>query len=165
MQFSTYNSPLGSFYLYFYSDKLVYASFNLDHGKHFVTRHFGHTKLQQAPLEPEQIKIFDDYFSGAPLDWIWPLELYGTPFQKQVWEQIQKIPQGQVSTYKNIGTAINSKAYQAIGQAVGANPISIIIPCHRVLGTNWFGGYGGGLNRKRLLLELENVTLAPNLNA
>ncbi|NLJ79565.1 MAG: methylated-DNA--[protein]-cysteine S-methyltransferase, partial [Firmicutes bacterium] len=104
-------------------------------------------------------------FREGRILWNWPLELTGTAFQKQVWSEIRKIPPGQVSTYKRIATALSTKAFRAVGQAVGANPISVIIPCHRVLGTNWFGGYGGGLNRKRLLLELENVTLAPRQNA
>lgn len=165
MQLSTYNSPLDPFYLIFDREKLIYASFDLEDGKRFVAKHWGEQKFHHQALPPEQLEMLNKYFLGGMLQWDWPLELRGTPFQKQVWEQIQNIPQGQVSTYKQIGLNINSKAYQAIGQAVGANPISIIVPCHRVLGSNWFGGYGGGLNRKRLLLELENVTLAPNFNA
>lgn len=165
MHLSTYNSPLGPLYFLFHGANLVYASFDLEDGKRFAKKNFPKGEVHPRSLKPDQTKALDAYFLGKELIWKWPLELYGTTFQKQVWVEVQKIPQGQVSTYKDIATNLETKAFQAVGQAVGANPISIIIPCHRVLGTDWFGGYAGGLNRKRLLLELENVTLAPNFNA
>lgn len=164
MHLSTYNSPLGPLYFLFHGDNLVYASFDLEDGKRFAKKNFPKREIDPTSLKLDQTEALNAYFLGKELMWRWPLELHGTTFQKQVWGEIQKIPQGQVSTYKDIATSLKTKAFQAVGQAVGANPISIIIPCHRVLGTDWFGGYAGGLNRKRLLLELENVTLAPNFN-
>lgn len=164
MHLSVYNSPLGSLYFLFDQNKLVYASFDAEKATLWQKKHFPRAEIQSAPMPPDRIEELNAYFLGKPLVWSCPLRLIGTPFQKQVWAEIHKIPYGQVTTYKKIATSLNSKAFQAVGQAVGANPISIVVPCHRVLGTNWFGGYGDGLNRKRLLLELENVTLAPNLN-
>lgn len=165
MQLSIYASPLGKLYFLFEQNKLVFVSFDATDLKLWRRKHFPHAEIQERSLKPAQVTDLDTYFLGKPVNWNWSLELYGTAFQKRVWNEILKVPWGQVTTYKRIGDSLQTKAYQAIGGAVGANPVSIIVPCHRVLGTNWFGGYGGGLNRKRLLLELENVTLAPNLNA
>lgn len=164
MRQSVYKSPLGPLYFWFDRGTLVYAAFNEEAGKSWQAKHFPR-KTASAGLPVKLQRDLELYFTGHKIVWDLPLALHGTPFQLSVWREIQKIAHGEVTTYKQIGNNLNSRAFQAIGQAVGANPISIIIPCHRVLGTNWFGGYGGGLNRKRLLLELENVTLAPNLFA
>lgn len=165
MRQSIYSSPLGPFHFWFERGDLVYAAFNEEAGKRWQAKHFPGRTVKAGDLPPELERDLTLYFSGHKVVWDFPLRLHGTPFQISVWREIQKILHGEVTTYKRIGDALNSRAFQAIGQAVGANPISVIIPCHRVLGTNWFGGYGGGLNRKRLLLELENVSLAPNLFA
>ncbi len=165
MQSSTYDSPLGPLYFLFDEETLVYASFDREHAKDWRKKYFPMTETISCPLEPSQVEALNTYFLGKPLVWSWPLELRGTPFQKRVWAEVEKVAHGQTTTYKQIATNLNTKAFRAVGRAVGTNPISIIIPCHRVLGTDWFGGYGGGLNRKRLLLEIENVTLFPNLNA
>lgn len=165
MQISIYNSPLGPFYLWFHDHELVHASFRKEQGQHWLTKQFPKLPVYQSPLAEPYKKDLDSYFLGQRVVYDWPLQLYGTEFQLQVWQEIKKIPYGQFTTYKKIGQNIGTKSFSAVGQAVGANPISIIIPCHRVLGTNWLGGYGGGQNLKRLLLELENVTMAPNLHA
>lgn len=165
MQQSTYYSPLGPIYLWFHNDSLLYATFHEQYGEKYLTKHFPDAFFEHAPLQENYAQDLDAYFRGESVQFDWPITLKGTEFQRKVWQEIQKIPHGQFTTYKKIGENIGSKAYRAIGQAVGANPVSIIIPCHRVLGTNSLGGYSGGLNVKRLLLELENVTLVPNLNA
>ncbi len=165
MRQSVYQSPLGPLYFLFRGQTLVYAAFDAEAGKRWQAKHFPGESPASSPLPEKLQRDFEQYFTGHKIAWDQPLALHGTPFQLSVWRQIQKIGHGEVTTYKKIGDNLNSRAFQAIGQAVGANPISIIIPCHRVLATNWFGGYGGGLNRKRLLLELENVTLAPNFFA
>lgn len=165
MQLSVYKSPLGSLLLWFADDKLVYLTFNEDSGKSWLGKHFPKAQPELKDLAKDYKADLDRYFRGQKIDFEWPLLLLGTDFQKQVWQEILAVPHGQVTTYKRIGESLNTRAYRAVGQAVGANPVSIIVPCHRVLGTNAFGGYGGGLNLKRLLLELENVTLAPNLLA
>ena len=104
-------------------------------------------------------ELLERYFAGEPLDvYEIPLRVdWGTSFQKKVWDAIQRIPYGEVSSYKWIAEQIGKpKAVRAVGSAVGANPVSILRPCHRVVRSNGaLGGYGGGLERKRQLLALE----------
>jgi O-6-methylguanine DNA methyltransferase len=90
-----------------------------------------------------------------------PLDLRGTEFQQQVWLLLQETPYGETTTYGEIAMLLGRpKATRAVGQAVGANPVSIIVPCHRVIGSNGkLTGYGGGLERKATLLELEQAGL------
>ena len=87
----------------------------------------------------------------------------GTPFQKYVWEYLRGIPLGESRTYAEAARALGrEKAVRAVGAAVGRNPLSIFIPCHRVLGSNGsLTGYAGGLERKKALLELEGVRFRP----
>ncbi|ATW23582.1 methylated-DNA--[protein]-cysteine S-methyltransferase [Candidatus Formimonas warabiya] len=107
-----------------------------------------------------------DYFSGKNSKPNLRLDPQGTPFQKTVWEILLKIPYGQVTTYGEIAKKIAllrgvpSMSAQAVGGAVGHNPISILIPCHRVIGSNGsLTGYAGGIDKKKALLELEYVDL------
>lgn len=165
MQQSVYESPLGPIFLWFHEGKLVYATFREDEGNTWLAKHFAAVSWAEKPLQKGFQEDLDAYFRGQKVDFKWPLLFIGTDFQKRVWHEIQRIGHGQFTTYKKIGEKLGTKAFRAIGQACGANPISLIVPCHRVLGANSLGGYGGGLNLKRLLLELENVTLAPNFLA
>lgn len=160
-----YKSPLGTLFMWFEDDKLVYSTFHEDSAKNWLDKHFPHADWIIKPLQAHYKEDLAVYFRGRKIDFDWPLQLVGTDFQQKVWQEIRKVPHGGVTTYKRIGERLNTKAYRAVGQAVGANPVSLIVPCHRVLGTRSLGGYGGGINLKRLLLELENVTLAPNLLA
>lgn len=100
----------------------------------------------------------DSYFAGSLREFEIPLDLVGTPFQKAAWQALQKIPYGETRSYAQQATLCGKpKAVRAIGTANGRNPISIIVPCHRVIGKDGsLIGYGGGLERKRFLLELEN---------
>ena len=102
-------------------------------------------------------KQLDEYFSGNRKTFDLPLDLQGTPFQLQAWNSLLEIPFGETLSYGEQAILINNpKAVRAIGLANGNNPISIIVPCHRVIGKNGtLTGYGGGLERKRFLLELE----------
>lgn len=88
-----------------------------------------------------------------------PLAPHGTPFQQQVWQQLQAIPHGETRSYGQLAAALGKpKGAQAVGQANGANPIAIIIPCHRVIqGDGSLGGYAGGLERKQWLLTHEQI--------
>lgn len=162
-QRSVYQTPLGPFYLWFAQGQLVYASFDQAGGEKFTSIRFPASEFPLKPLPEGPRSDLQAYFRGEKVEFTWPVLLLGTPFQMKVWEELRRIPHGSVTTYKRIAESLGIKAYRAVGQAVGANPVSVIVPCHRVLGTHGLGGYGGGLNRKRLLLELENVTLAPNL--
>jgi len=100
------------------------------------------------------------YFDGEPEDFASvPLDLRGTDFQIRVWNALRTIPWGQVRTYGGVAQEIQSpRAMRAVGQANHVNPIPVIVPCHRVVEAgHHLGGYGGGLERKQLLLELEGV--------
>jgi len=99
----------------------------------------------------------DEYFAGQRRTFDLGLDLQGTPFQQFVWQALQHVPFGVTTTYQTIAHRIaNPKAVRAAGTAIGRNPVSIIVPCHRVLGSNGgLSGYAGGLERKRHLLVLE----------
>ena len=116
-------------------------------------------EIPDAPLFTNVFDSLTRYFLGENPEFHQvPLTLSGgTEFQRAVWHTIREIPYGETRTYKWLAEQIgNPKAVRAVGGAVGANPISILIPCHRVIGSNGkLGGYGGGIERKRQLLELE----------
>jgi len=104
----------------------------------------------------------DHYFKGQPVIFDDPIDLFmGTTFQRKVWDKVKQIPFGQIRTYGQIAAQINRpKAARAVGTANGANPIPIIIPCHRVVQANGkLGGYRAGLDIKDALLQLERVVL------
>ena len=111
------------------------------------------------PVLTRTIKLLDLYFAGGPIDFaeISVQLAYGTDFQQHVWKTIREIPYGEVRSYQWIADQIGRpKSVRAVGNAVGDNPVSILIPCHRVIKSNGaLGGYGGGLDRKRQLLTLE----------
>ena len=99
----------------------------------------------------------DAYFSGRLQQFSVPMDLRGTPFQLQVWEALCRIPYGKTLTYGELARSIGRpEAARAVGHANGSNPVSIVVPCHRVIGANGsLTGYGGGLHRKDALLRLE----------
>ncbi len=105
------------------------------------------------------VSQFSEYFSGERREFDLPLALEGTAFQKDVWNALLEIPFGQLSTYKDVAEVVGRPtAVRAVAQAVGRNPLSIIVPCHRVLGSDGsLTGYAGGLDRKRFLLTLEGA--------
>lgn len=100
----------------------------------------------------------EDYLNGTRKVFDLPLDFAGTPFQREVWEQLQMIPYGQTISYKELAKRINRpKAFRAVGTANGRNPLSLIVPCHRVIASDEsLGGYAGGLDRKAFLLQLES---------
>jgi O-6-methylguanine DNA methyltransferase len=99
-----------------------------------------------------------EYAAGERSDFDLPLDMEGSEFQIEVWQALRKIPYGETRSYRDIARAVNRpKGFQAIGQANTRNPLPIIVPCHRVIAVDGgMGGYGGGLERKRILLETEN---------
>jgi methylated-DNA-[protein]-cysteine S-methyltransferase len=101
----------------------------------------------------------DAYFAGKLRRFTVPLDLRGTPFQRRVWELLCDIPYGETRSYGEVAQAVgNPKARRAVGQAIGRNPVAIVVPCHRVIGSDGgLTGYGGGLPRKRALLDLEQI--------
>lgn len=125
-------------------------------------RHFGSTLEPQATRITD-LHIFDSarrwldiFFSGRQPDFTPPLLLLGSPFAQRVWQTLLDIPYGQTVTYGELARRLGIRSAQAVGGAVGRNPISIIVPCHRVVGAGGnLTGYAGGLDRKRALLQLE----------
>lgn len=111
----------------------------------------------ETQLLKEAKKQILEYFSGERFTFELPLEPEGTPFQKSVWKALESIAYGKTNTYGEIAQLIGSpKAARAVGMANHRNPISIIIPCHRVIGANGkLVGYGGGLDKKEKLLSIE----------
>ena len=110
----------------------------------------------KAPFS-ETSRQLDDYFDGKRLDFDLPLLPHGTTFQQSVWEQLVAIPYGETISYGELATRIgNRNASRAVGAANGANPIAVIIPCHRVIGADRsMTGFGGGVDLKRRLLNHE----------
>lgn len=120
------------------------------------------TQPQKALLQTTELLSMatiqlDEYFQGKRTTFSLPFKLTGTLFQLAVWKELQNIPYGQTTSYKEIAQKINKpKAYRAVGMANNKNPLPIIIPCHRVIGSNGkLIGYAGGLKLKNYLLELE----------
>lgn len=106
------------------------------------------------------VELLETYFTGERVDFDVKLHLEGTPFQQQVWQALGEIPYGETWSYGKLAAHIgNPAASRAVGLANGRNPIAIIVPCHRVIGANGsLTGFGGGLDRKQALLNLERQT-------
>ena len=113
----------------------------------------------QHPILLETEKQLSEYFAAKRQNFDLPLDFVGTDFQKRVWQALLQIPFGETRSYKDIALEIgNVKAVRAVGAANGKNPISIVVPCHRVIGSNKsLTGYAGGLSTKKFLLTLENA--------
>ncbi len=111
---------------------------------------------------PEAAAQLAEYFAGTRTEFDLELAPRGTPFQRRVWSALREVPYGETTTYGELAATIGRPtAFRAVGHANGHNPISIVIPCHRVIGTSGsLTGYGGGLPRKRFLLALEAGTPA-----
>ena len=156
-----YNSPVGT---------IVIES----NGETLTGLRFGEGKTQAAsslPIFDEVIRWLDDYFAGKQTENAVMLKKdalnqknvariivrpKGTVFQQRVWQALLTIPYGKTVSYGELARMVGCKSAQAVGQAVGRNPIALLIPCHRVVGANGtLGGYAYGLNRKKQLLELE----------
>ncbi|HLL09677.1 MAG TPA: methylated-DNA--[protein]-cysteine S-methyltransferase [Rubrivivax sp.] len=115
----------------------------------------------QHPLLQQAAAQFDEYFAGKRREFDLPLDPLGTPFQQRVWQALLQIPMGRLSTYGQLARELGvPAAARAIGAAVGRNPICVVVPCHRVIGSNGsLTGYAAGLPRKESLLRLEGALL------
>jgi methylated-DNA-[protein]-cysteine S-methyltransferase len=109
----------------------------------------------------EAVAQLEEWFEGKRTEFDLKLDPQGTLFQRRIWEALSEIPYGKTVSYMEIATrAGNPRAARPAGQAIGRNPIAIIVPCHRVIGSNGtLTGYGGGMDRKRWLLEHEHVVI------
>lgn len=161
MQYSShYASPLGGVTLA--SDGQSLTGLWFDGQKYFAL---------PAVHEERALPVFDEakawlacYFGGSEPGFMPPLALHGSPFQRSVWDILQKIPYGETITYRDIAAELARQrglahmSAQAVGGAVGHNPISILVPCHRVVGAGGsLTGYAGGIDKKIALLKLEQV--------
>ena len=157
-----YSSPLGGILLAGNQNALTGLWF--EDQKYFADTLSHPFEEQLLPVFEQTILWLDQYFSGkAPL-FTPPLAPKGTPFRRSVWDVLLTIPFGQTTTYGKIAAVIASQrglrhmSARTVGGAVGHNPISLIIPCHRVIGVNGsLTGYAGGLERKEKLLKLEGI--------
>lgn len=157
-----YDSPLGGILLA--ADEQGLTGLWFDGQKYFArTLSADHRELETPALACAK-RWLDLYFSGQEPDFTPPLHPIGSPFQNEVWELLLQIPYGQTTTYGALAKQLAAKcglsrmSAQAVGGAVGHNEISIIIPCHRVVGTNGsLTGYAGGIDKKVKLLALEKV--------
>lgn len=157
----TYSSPLGEITLFGTDEVLT--------GLYFVGQKCYPEALktdgirEELPIFLQTVRWLDVYFSGREPNFIPNVVMKGTSFQQAVWSVLRTIPYGQTMTYGQISDIIAQQrgakrmSAQAVGGAVGRNPISIIVPCHRVVGADGsLTGYAGGIDRKRELLRLEN---------
>jgi methylated-DNA-[protein]-cysteine S-methyltransferase len=116
------------------------------------------TGQDAPPVLKETATQLEEYFARERTEFDVPMELDGTPFQKEVWAELRRIHYGETISYGELARRVGRpRGPRAVGQANGRNPIPIIVPCHRVLASNGIGGYGGGLPMKRILLATEGV--------
>ena len=161
---SHYHSPIGDILLA--ADHIGLTGLWFEGQKYFALYLDKEHQEKELPILEQAKKWLDIYFSGKEPDFKVPLHFIGTDFQKEVWEILSSIPYGQTTTYGEIAKQLAAKkglahmSAQAVGGAVGRNEISIIIPCHRVVGTNGsLTGYAGGIDKKVKLLTLEKVNM------
>jgi methylated-DNA-[protein]-cysteine S-methyltransferase len=121
----------------------------------------GADELPDDPLLRSAATQLRRYFAGMAITFDLPLDLLGTDFQRAVWAALLRVPAGETRAYGDIAHALGSpQAVRAIGAAVGRNPVSLIVPCHRVVGRDGsLTGYAGGIERKQALLELEHAAV------
>jgi O-6-methylguanine DNA methyltransferase len=153
-----YHSPLG-IYALVSSEKGIVCIKTEDRARTYLARweRKGIALKENGTHNLEVKAQLDAYFLRELRQFTVPLDLRGTPFQRQVWDFLCSIPWGQTRSYRQIAEALGRpNAARAVGRAVGSNPVSIVVPCHRVIGSNGgLTGYEGGLHRKAALLELE----------
>jgi methylated-DNA-[protein]-cysteine S-methyltransferase len=151
---SVFDTPVGPLFARANAGVLTTLSF-VDGESHHLRRD-GSDARSRAVIEAVERQI-GEYFAGRRTAFDVPLDLQGPPFHLRVWEALLAIPFGATETYGRVAKSIGDPdAARAVGAANGANPIVIIVPCHRVIGINGrLVGYGGGLRRKRILLDLE----------
>lgn len=159
-----YDSPLGGILLA--ADEIGLRGLWFDGQKYFARGLPGKCVEGDTPALSEAKRWLDIYFTGEEPDFLPPLHPVGSPFQQSVWEILLRIPYGRTVTYGEIARRLAEKSgrarvsAQAVGGAVGHNEISILIPCHRVVGTGGsLTGYAGGIDKKVRLLELEGADM------
>ncbi len=155
--YDRYLAPIGPLTIGVTADGLAALEF----GKTYVRpqRHAGDTWVRSASQVAPVVAELQDYFAGTRRRFSIPLDLRGTDFQLRCWRALLEIPYGETITYAELARRVGSpRGFRAVGMANHDNPVAIIVPCHRVLASDGsLGGYGGGLDVKRALLELEGA--------
>ena len=125
-------------------------------------RRIGPTAWGDSPLVDDAERQLGAYLEGARRTFDLPIHAPGSPFQERVWAELRSVPYGEAISYRELGRRVGApQAWRAVGRANGSNRLAVIIPCHRVIAAGGaLGGYGGGLDAKRFLLELERRTAA-----
>ena len=156
LSFMQMASPVGSLKLVANDTALVAVVWENENPKRLRLAEL--TEQIDHPILLETQKQLSEYFSGKRQKFDLPLDFEGTEFQKKVWQALLSIPFGETRSYRDIAEQVgNVKAVRAVGAANGKNPISIIAPCHRVVGANGkLVGFAGGLDNKEILLKLES---------
>jgi methylated-DNA-[protein]-cysteine S-methyltransferase len=158
------DSPVGPLLLAGDHDALHVLSFGIPPAGGRQKRQISRPREIDASWQPDTKGVLkairrelDEYFAGRRKQFSTPVAFNGTQFQNTVWQELRRIPYGETISYLELAKRIdNEKAVRAVGMANGANPIAIIVPCHRVIGSNGaLTGFGGGLPTKRALLDLE----------
>ena len=151
-----YASPLGPILLA--ADETGLTGLWFEAQKYFPSFSGVDYQEKETPVLTETVRWLDVYFSGKDPGFLPPLHPQGSPFRQTVWDILLTIPRGQTMTYGEIARRLGVCCAQAVGGAVGPNPISILIPCHRVVGSDGsLTGYAGGVERKARLLQLEGA--------
>ena len=152
-----FDTPVGKITLVASEGAIVGLYFGIDTNK-FPDSMIEKNKNNSDPVLELCKKELAGYFAGELQKFTMPVKVEGTPFRMKVWDALRNIPYGEVASYLEIAKAIgNPKAVRAVGGANHNNPVSIIIPCHRVVGSDGsLVGYGGGLETKQFLLDLES---------
>lgn len=155
LSFKLVDSPIGRLKLVASEQGLVAILWEKDSPRRVRLEHFVED-ARQAILRQTEIQL-EEYFAGQRTEFTIPLEMRGTPFQKQVWEALRGIPYGETRTYGQLAIQLgNPKATRAVGAANGRNPVAVVVPCHRVIGfSGKLTGFAGGLSAKAHLLGLE----------
>lgn len=157
---ATYTSPLGPIVIESDGQAITSLRFSSEQACDISTAQEKAPKetTTTIPIIVETLQWLDDYFAGKRPCNVPQLNPQGTAFQKRVWQALLTIWYGQTKTYGEIAKMVDCRSAQAVGQAVGANPIALIIPCHRVIASNGqLGGYAYGIKIKKRLLELEQL--------
>lgn len=168
IQIKRYQSPTGEMLIGTFENRVCLCDWTKGRRRESNDRRIQKTlnaiyQEEDTELAQQVIQQLNEYFAGSRQQFDLPLLLTGTTFQNRVWQALQAIPYGETCSYAELAQAIgNPKATRAVASANGSNPISILIPCHRVIGSDHkLVGYGGGIETKRFLLELErhNITI------
>ena len=160
LKFHTMQSPVGIIKLIATDTKLVAILWDKERPNRVKLHDMVEERNHPILLETEH--QLEEYFSQKRDTFQLPLEANGTPFQEAVWHALIQIPYGNTWSYKQVAEMINNPlAIRAVGAAIGRNPLSIVIPCHRVIATNGaLTGFAGGLDRKQTLLALEDTSIS-----